>query len=125
MLASLYPSLYQINTRAWLRDLSAAFGRPITLQDVPDAALDELAGHGFEWVWLLGVWQTGPAGRATALGRADRRQEFQATLPDLPAHDITGSPFAVQGYTVHADFGGDFALAPLRQRLLERGLRLV
>ena len=39
--------------------------------------------------------------------------------------DICGSPFAVQSYTVHVDFGGDAALASLRQRLLERGIRLM
>src|SRR5262249_47315369 len=35
------------------------------------------------------------------------------------------SPFAIQQYTVHTDFGGDAALARLRRRLAERGLRLM
>jgi hypothetical protein len=46
-------------------------------------------------------------------------------LPDLKEEDICGSPFGVQGYTVHADFGGEAALARLRQRLQRRGLRLL
>ena len=54
-----YPSLYQINTRVWLTELSAALGRPATLDDIPDAELDRLAEMGFDWVWLLSVWQTG------------------------------------------------------------------
>ena len=39
-----YPSLYQINTRVWLTELSRPLGRRATLDDVPDAELDRLAG---------------------------------------------------------------------------------
>ena len=56
-----YPSLYQINTRVWLTELSQKVGRAATLDDVPDAELDRLAALGFDWIWLLSVWQTGPA----------------------------------------------------------------
>ena len=41
-----------------------ALGRPATLNDVPDAFLDDVASKGFTWIWFLGVWQTGPVGRA-------------------------------------------------------------
>ena len=61
MAALRYPSLYQINTRVWLTELSRTLGRPATLDDMPDAALDRLAEQGFDWVWFLSVWQTGPA----------------------------------------------------------------
>jgi hypothetical protein len=30
------PSLYQVNTRVWLTQLSRELGRPATLDDVPD-----------------------------------------------------------------------------------------
>ncbi len=42
-----YPSLYQINTRVWLTELSHNLGRKATLDDIPDAALDHFAGDGF------------------------------------------------------------------------------
>src|SRR6266404_2443533 len=51
----LYPSLYQINTRVWLTELSRALGRPATLDDIPDAELDRLAAMGFDWIWMLSV----------------------------------------------------------------------
>ena len=63
MHSPLCPSLYQINTRVWLTDLSYALGRPATLDDIPDEELDKLATTGFDWIWLLSVWQTGPAGQ--------------------------------------------------------------
>src|SRR5262245_56974421 len=56
-----YPSLYQINTRVWLTELSQGLGRRATLDDIRDAELDHLAEIGFDWVWLLSVWQTGAA----------------------------------------------------------------
>ena len=59
----LSPSLYQINTRVWLTELSRALGRRATLDDMPDAELDRAAGMGFDWIWLLSVWRTGPAGQ--------------------------------------------------------------
>jgi hypothetical protein len=121
----LYPSLYQINIRVWLTDLSRALGRPATLDDVPDAELDRLAGVGFDWIWLLSVWQTGPVAQHASRSNPGWRQEFQETLPDLCEDDIAGSGFAIQSYTVHRDLGGDAALARLRQRLRQRGLRLM
>ncbi len=101
-----YPALYQINTRVWLTDLSRALGRRATLDDVPDAELDRLAKMGFDWVWLLSVWQTGPAAQAISRANPGWRREFAETLPDLTDDDIAGSGFAIQSYTVHRDLGG-------------------
>jgi hypothetical protein len=123
--APIYPSLYQINTRVWLTERSRILGRPATLDDVPDADLDRLAGMGFDWIWLLSVWRTGPAGQRASRENHEWRREFEATLPDLREDDIAGSGFAITGYTVHPSLGGDAVLARLRDRLRKRGLRLM
>ena len=119
------PSLYQINTRVWLTELSRSLGRPATLDDIPDAELDRLAEMGFDWIWLLSVWQTGPAAQQVSRSHPEWREEFQETLPDLREEDIAGSGFAISGYTVHGNLGGDTGLAGLRERLRKRGLRLM
>ena len=121
----LYPSLYQINTRVWLTELSRTLGRPATLDDIPDAELDRLVEMGFDWVWFLSVWQTGQAGQLVSRANHEWRREFQETLPDLCEEDIAGSGFAITGYTVHSGMGGDAALARLRERLRKRGLKLM
>ena len=41
-----HPSLYQINTRVWLTELSRALGRPATLDDIPDADLPTVTASG-------------------------------------------------------------------------------
>jgi hypothetical protein len=87
-----YPSLYQINTRVWLRELSDRLGRAATLADIPDDFLDQVAALGFDYVWFLGLWQTGQAGREVSLGHHEWLQEFQATLPGFTEADISGSP---------------------------------
>ena len=50
-----YPSLYQINTRVRLTELSRTLGRTATLDDISDAELERLAPLGFDWIWLLSV----------------------------------------------------------------------
>jgi hypothetical protein len=121
----LHPSLYQINTRVWLTELSQSLGRAATLDDIPDAELDHWSAAGFGWIWLLSVWQTGEAGRRVSRANPEWRREFEHTLPDLREDDIAGSGFAIKGYTVSAHLGGDAALARLRERLQARGLRLM
>ena len=121
----LYPSLYQINTRVWLTELARSLGRPAALDDIPDAELDRLARAGFDWIWLLSVWQTGLAGQRISRASREWRKEFEETLPDLREEDIAGSGFAINGYVVHSALGGDAALARLRNRMRQRGLRLI
>jgi hypothetical protein len=125
MAKPLYPSLYQINTRVWLTELSRKSGRNATLDDIPDAELDRIAKLGFDWVWLLSVWQTGDLGRQISRTIPELRKELKETLPDLTDEDIQGSGFAITGYKVHEKLGGDAALARLRERLRKRGLRLM
>jgi glycosidase len=120
-----YPSLYQINTRVWLTELSRSLGRRATLDDIPDNELDRLAKMGFDWIWFLSVWQTGPQAQAVSRTNPEWRREFEEILPDLRDEDIPGSGFAITGYTVHKDLGGDAALARLRERLKKRNLKLM
>jgi glycosidase len=120
-----YPSLYQINTRVWLRELSDRLGRSARLADIPDEFLDQVAALGFDYVWFLGLWQTGAAGRQVSLSHSEWLNEFQATLPGFTEADVSGSPFAVTGYTLHRDFGKKTDLLKLKERLKARGLKLI
>ena len=125
MSAPRYPVLFQINTRVRLSELGAVLGRPATLDDIPDAELDQLARDGFELVWFLGIWQTGEAARQVSASNPEWVAEYHRILPDFRDADVSGSPFAVRDYHVHTDFGGDEALARLRERLRRLGLRLL
>ena len=121
----MHPSLFQINTRVWLQRLSREAGRPITLADIDDRTIDGFAENGFDWIWLLSVWQTGTAGRAVSRGNPQWRAEFQTVLPDLTEDDICGSGFAITSYTVSEALGGERALALFRDKLAQRGIKLM
>ena len=98
-----YPSLLQINTRVWLNRLSREAGTRVTLADIDDATVDGFAEQGFDWVWLLSVWQIGAAGRAALLAlRARLSAEVAVT-------DRFCAPPAVMRASRHPIFiGGRF-----------------
>ncbi len=119
------PTLYQINTRVWLTERSAQLGRRATLDDFPDSELDRFAALGFDWLWFLGVWRTGEAGRRISRSNPEWLEEYARVLPDLRDSDICGSCFAVSSYTVSTELGGNEALARLRNRVRRRGMRVM
>jgi hypothetical protein len=121
-----YPSLLEINTRPWLRRLSSDPARPVTLTEVDDAVLDGFQRAGFDWIWLLSVWEIGPLSRAVSREAfSPWHAECERALPDLTDADIAGSGFAIASYKVNAVLGGAEALAGFRAKLARRGIKLM
>src|SRR4029453_3897661 len=119
-----HPALYQLNTRILLGELGRKLRRRANLDDLPDALLDQAAARGFRWVWPRGVWRTGPAAREISRTRPSLRESYAHDLPDWRDDDVVGSPFAIQAYEVNRDYGGDLALARLRESMGRRHLKL-
>ena len=90
-------------------------------------SLDRLAEHGFR----LGLVperladRSGGASESRARNPEWRQRVRRKRCRTCSDEDIAGSGFAITGYTVHRDLGGDAALARLRQRLRQRGLKLM
>jgi len=120
-----YPSLLQVNTRVLMRNLSQSLGQAASFDDIQERELEEWAQKGFNWIWFLGVWQTGIASRQVARDRLDWLAEFQQVLPDFQQEDVCGSCFAITQYAAQSAFGGNSALERLRARLHRHGLRLL
>lgn len=116
------PFIYQINTWVWLDSLSRAYNWPITLDNIPDKTLDELASYNVDAIWLMGIWQRSTGARTSALKYA---AEYKVALPDLTYDDIIGSAYAIGSYQVEENLGGRNGLAVFRQRLNERGMKLL
>src|SRR5438552_10357811 len=119
------PLVYEINTRCWMRELSARSGRSVSLGTVPDAEFDRWQKLGFTHVWLMGAWPTGPRSRAAACADGSLRRAITGALPDWQEEDFAGSPFAVADYTVARESGGELELKKFRKKLHARGLRLL
>jgi glycosidase len=117
--------LYEINTRCWLRELSASLSRPIDLGSVPEAEFDFWEQTGFTHLWLMGVWTTGPLTRRQYLQSPDTSDRLRQVLPDWREEDVSGSPYAVAAYTVPPALGGERGLQTFREKLRARGIRLL
>ncbi len=119
------PLLYEINTRCWLRDLSAQQGKPVHLGNVPEAQFAQWQRLGFTHLWLMGVWTTGPKSRAATLADPRATQKFRELLPDAKESDLAGSPYAIADYQVPPGLGGEEGLAAFRRKLQHHGLKLL
>jgi hypothetical protein len=119
-----HPHLYEINTWAWLEQLSARLGRRITLADVPDAEWDSLAELGFNIVWLMGVWQRSPESRRIKLENPQNHPEFEAALPGWTPSDAIGSPYSIVDYVPDPRIGTWDSLDAVRKKLHTRGMAL-
>ncbi|MCU0260620.1 MAG: alpha-amylase family glycosyl hydrolase [Ilumatobacteraceae bacterium] len=113
------PVVHEINTAAWLRELGA------TLDQVSDTEWDRITPAGVDTVWLMGVWERSPAGRAIALDSPSLVDELRRVLPDLTDDDVLGSAYCIRRYEVDARFGGRDGLAAARAALAARGVRLM
>ncbi len=120
-----HPLLYEVNTRVLLSELSASEGKRVTLASLPDRVLDDWASHGFDAVWLMGVWTTGALGRQIARTNPVLRESYKTVLPDFSDKDVLGSPYAVKSYTIPREFGGKQGLLSLRKKLEKRGMGLL
>jgi hypothetical protein len=119
------PTVYEINTAVWLQRLGRGRGRPLELGEVPGSEWDVLAALGVDAVWLMGVWQRSPAGRAIALAEPSLVAGYRAALRDMRDEDVIGSPYCVHDYVVDERFGGPDGLAVVREQLSDRGLALI
>lgn len=124
-MAPTHPLLYEINTRVWLRQLTARERRPVTLANVPDSELAEWQRLGFTHIWLMGVWSGGPRSRAKAMETPAQREEYAKVLPDCRDDDIAASPYSIADYLVPEALGGEAGLQQFRRRINQKGLKLM
>jgi glycosidase len=99
------------NTYVWLDQLSRQYQREITrLDQIPDEELDQLARRGFTGLWLIGLWQRSPA--------SQRIKQLTGNPDALP------SAYSLYDYHIADDLGGEAACQNLRERALQRGMRM-
>jgi glycosidase len=99
------------STLVWLFQLSEKYGKEINrLDDIPDAELDELARRGFTGLWLIGLWERSQASRMIKQWTGN---------PEAAA-----SAYSLHDYDIAGELGGWGALCNLRERCMQRGIRL-
>lgn len=120
-----HPHLYEISAWPWLERLSRRRGRPITLEDVPAAEWDAIAGRGLDIVYLMGVWKRSAVGRVLARTDLGLLGEYDRALPGWAMDDVPGSPYSIQAYEPDPRMGGWAGVDAARAALAARGIRLL
>lgn len=120
-----HPTVFELDARHWLGDLNRAARKTVTLSSVPEEAVDRIDAGGFDMVWLMGVWETGPKSRAYSIGDPDLHRDYDKALGTWKESDIAGSPYAVARYEPAAALGGRSGLAAFRAQLARRGIGLI
>ena len=120
-----HPHLYEINTCVFIKRMSHKYGRLMTLATIPDEEWQLLASLGFDFVWLMGVWQRSPGSRQKALMEPTLRREYGKALPGWSEDDVDSSPYAVYSYGLNPLLGASAELAQLKSKLNQQGLRLI
>jgi hypothetical protein len=115
--------ILELNSRVWLRTLGGE--KPLKLDQVPDSLLDQWQELGIDAVWLMGIWHASELGQRIARNHEGLKRDYAAALPDMTDSDIGGSPYAVANYTILPELGTRLALLQFRQRLRDRGIRLI
>jgi glycosidase len=99
------------STYVWLAQLSRKYSRHIgRLDEIPDEDLAELAHHGINSLWLIGVWERSRASR---------------TIKQLCGNqEAVASAYSLFDYRIADDLGGEAAYITLRDRAYHHGIRL-
>jgi len=105
------PIVYEINTWVWLVDLSAHFGRKITLGNIPPEVIDEIVALCPDAVWLMGVWERSPKGCEIALNMATFSGPMIWRYPISRLKILSGLPMPSTATTVDQHLGGHDELA--------------
>lgn len=118
------PFLYEINTVAWLYELSESYGHPVRLGDVKPAEWDRLHAMGFDYIWLMGVWKRSEAGKALFRNDPEFRA-FAGSLPDFGDDDLAGSPYSIAAYEPDPLVGTWDEIDRIREELNKRNMGLI
>lgn len=119
-------TLLEITTRPFLRILSEKYSRPITkISEIPESEFDEWKKMGFEWIWMMGIWQIGEYGLNHDRTRPNKIQKYNEICPDWKPEDVIGSPYAIVSYTINPELGKEEDILWLRKQLNQRGMKLM
>lgn len=120
-----HPHLYEINTWAWLHELSLKMDRTIRLVDIPDREWDDLQAKGFDGVWLMGIWERSPRSRQIARAHPGLQEEYARVLPDWQPEDVVGSPYSIRAYRPDPELASWEQLEGVLAKLHDRGMKLI
>jgi hypothetical protein len=119
------PAIYEINTAAWLYELSLKLGKTVHLGDVPPGEWDALKALGMDYVWLMGVWSRSRPSRNVCLESPEFSRRFDAVSPGWNEEDVIGSSYSLSSHEPDPLIGGWEDIGITHRELHKRGMGLV
>ncbi len=99
------------NAFVWMHQLTKKYSREIkTLDQIPDAELDNFARWNFTALWLIGIWER---------SSASRKIKQMMGNPEAAS-----SAYSLYDYVIANELGGETAFENLKARAWQRGIRL-
>ncbi len=118
------PSIYEINTRVWIRQFDTEDKRA-TLDDVPTTYWDKLKDKGMDYVWLMGVWKINEEAIEKYCFEDGLKQSYSKALRDWKKEDVIGSPYSIDIYDVNPNLGSLKSIHRIRRELNKRDMKLI
>ena len=120
------PHLIELNTGLWLKQLRLKYSMPeMTLSSVPDDEWQELRHLGFDIIWLMGVWALSPESERVAKADKALLEDVKRLPPGFGPDAIGASPYSVFWYKLNPEFGFEWELKGLREKLNSMGMKLM
>lgn len=99
--------------------------KPLSLKSLPDDLWQNYKDSGFDFIWLMGIWQRSKRSGEINLADANLRKFLSEVLSDFIDEDIIGSPYSIYSYNVDANLGKNSDLADLKEKLNRIGIGLI
>ncbi|MFH1194237.1 MAG: alpha-amylase family glycosyl hydrolase [bacterium] len=118
------PSIFEINTRVWLKRFNT-LEKEARISDVPDSYWTDLALKGIDCIWLMGIWKTCESTIEKYCFEDFLQKNYSKALKDWKPEDVIGSPFAIDVYEINPVIGDTESLLQLKAKLNSMGVRLI
>ncbi|MDQ7816710.1 MAG: alpha-amylase family glycosyl hydrolase [Melioribacteraceae bacterium] len=115
------PSIYEINTRVFLK----RFGNDAKVSEVPEEIWRRLADKKFDFIWLMGVWKISSSSVEKYCFEEYLIKNYSRALKNWQKEDIIGSPFAIDVYEINESLGSVDDLINLKAKLNRKGIGLI
>lgn len=120
------PTIYELNTRAWLYDLTQKYSKPITkIADIPFEEFQAIANLGVDYIWMMGIWEIGEYGLNYDRTNQDLINFYNQVLPGWKEDDVIGSPYSIVEFTCNPSVGSDQDILDLKKKLNAIGVKLM
>lgn len=135
--------LYEINIRVWLNNLSINPDKEFIKQNfpardnsekkkdnlrliqIPKSYWKNLADKGFNYIWLMGIWETTTSNIDECCFEEYLVNSYNKALKDWKREDVVGSPYSINRYELNPEITSQEELLEVKKILNDLGIGLI